>query len=212
MNELNKPFEPGMIYHIWSHANGDENLFRKDENFHYFLERYYIYLEPVLETFAYNLMPNHFHLMARVKSEKVIEKFVNKNHPTLQGSGTLGGLDYSRIVSNQFSRLFNGYAQAYNKQYNRRGSLFIPNFRRKPVESESYYTNLIVYIHWNAVHHGFTDNYYEWPHSSWHEYMFTMYSKLNITEVFDWFGGKNNFIKAHHELKKMNIVSFEDYQ
>jgi putative transposase len=38
------PLEPGQMYHIWTHANGDENLFREDENYTYFLEKYSYYI------------------------------------------------------------------------------------------------------------------------------------------------------------------------
>jgi hypothetical protein len=31
---------PKMLYHLYTHANGSENLFRCDENFGYFLKRY----------------------------------------------------------------------------------------------------------------------------------------------------------------------------
>ncbi len=31
---------PGRTYHLYTHANGSENLFRSDENFWYFLKRY----------------------------------------------------------------------------------------------------------------------------------------------------------------------------
>ncbi len=53
--------EPGRMYHIWTHANGNENLFREEKNYTYFLERYNYHIEPVAETYAYCLMPNHLH-------------------------------------------------------------------------------------------------------------------------------------------------------
>ncbi|MCA6373339.1 MAG: hypothetical protein IM631_18390 [Cytophagales bacterium] len=31
---------PGRTYHLYTHANGSENLFLSDENFGYFLKRY----------------------------------------------------------------------------------------------------------------------------------------------------------------------------
>lgn len=33
-------FQPDTYYHIVNHAVGSENLFRTDENYHYFLRRY----------------------------------------------------------------------------------------------------------------------------------------------------------------------------
>lgn len=81
MSQSSIPLEPGQIYHIWTHANGDENLFREDKNYIYFLEKYTHYIEPAADTFAYCLMPNHLHLMIRVKTEKEIGKsYKSKDH------------------------------------------------------------------------------------------------------------------------------------
>ncbi len=79
MAQKSIPLESCRMYHIWTHANGDENLFREDENYRYFLQKYAYYLHPVIETFAYCLMPNHLHLMIRVRGEeKVLEYLRNK--------------------------------------------------------------------------------------------------------------------------------------
>jgi putative transposase len=54
--------EPKKTYHIYTHANGSENLFQTNENFRYFLKRYEEYIPPVADTLAWCLMPNHLHL------------------------------------------------------------------------------------------------------------------------------------------------------
>ncbi|HKK44844.1 MAG TPA: hypothetical protein VJ964_04945 [Balneolaceae bacterium] len=202
------PLEPGQMYHIWTHANGDENLFREDENYRYFLEKYIYHLHPVVETFAYCLMPNHLHLMIRVKGKKDVLEFVRKkkeDYSTLQGFGTLGG--FSNVISHQFSNLFNAYTQAYNKKYDRKGSLFISNFRRKKITTAQYFARLIVYIHNNPVHHGFVEHTNNWPHSSWHAYMLDRGTKINREEGLKWFGGKKAFKQVHDNLNPPNLVS-----
>ncbi len=81
------PLEPGKLYHIWTHANGDKNLFREDQNYKYLLEKYCYHIEPVADTYAYCLMPNHLHLMVRVKGEDEVVEFLKgkKSNPNLQG-------------------------------------------------------------------------------------------------------------------------------
>jgi len=120
----------------------------------------FYHVHPVVESFAYCLMPNHLHLVLRVKGEEeVLEHLktkVSNPTPNLQGFKNLGGL--SRVISQQFSNLFNSYSKAFNKYFNRKGSLFIPNFKRKQIESNSYFATLIAYIHYNPVHHGFVDD------------------------------------------------------
>lgn len=202
------PLEPGQMYHVWTHANGSENLFRTEENYRYFLEKYAYYLDPVVETYAYCLMPNHLHLMVCVGKEKEVLDFLRdkKDEPSLQGFGTLGGI--SKVISLQFSHLFNGYTQAYNKKYDRKGSLFIPNFNRKLIDSQEYFSRLIVYIHNNPMHHGFVTEPGDWAHSSWHAYISDKATKVKKSEGLTLFGGLPAFEELHQRLKPGMLTSF----
>ena len=67
------PLEADNYYHIYNHAVGQDNLFKKDENYNFFLKKYANYINPIADTFAYCLMPNHFHFLVRIKYEKAIE-------------------------------------------------------------------------------------------------------------------------------------------
>lgn len=53
-------FEPNAIYHVYTHAIGNESLFRSAENYDYFLHRYAYHIHPVAETYAYCLCPTIF--------------------------------------------------------------------------------------------------------------------------------------------------------
>jgi putative transposase len=70
------PFEAGAIYHIYNKTNNKEKLFLNEENYAYFLRRTAVYINPYFEIFAWTLLPNHFHMMVRVKEEKVIKVFL----------------------------------------------------------------------------------------------------------------------------------------
>jgi len=203
------PLQAGHTYHIWAHANGSENLFRSEDNYNYFLGRYRHHVHPIVDTFAYCLMPNHLHLMVRVKSEEKVLEFVRqkkKNSTTpLQGLKTFEGIE--KIISRQFSHLFNSYTQAYNKMYGRRGSLFIPNFNRKLIDSDNYFVRLIAYIHNNPVHHGFVKSPNDWAFSSWHSFLLNKASQVNTQEAMNWFGTKKNFETIHRELNQEKMLS-----
>jgi REP element-mobilizing transposase RayT len=201
------PLKAGRMYHIWTHANGDENLFRTDENYRYFLEKYTYHLLPIVETFAYCLMPNHLHLMIRVREKEGILEYLRdkKQNLNLQGFGNLGG--FSNCISQQFSNLFNAYTKAYNKKYDRKGSLFMPNFERKHVDSNQYFTRLITYIHNNPVHHGFVNSPDDWTYSSWHAYLLDKSTRINKAEGLSWFGSKDIFIEIHQQLKAEELIS-----
>jgi putative transposase len=198
--------KPSKSYHLYTHANGSENLFRNEENFRYFLKRYEEFIPGVADTLAWCLMPNHLHLLVRVKTEAdLVTFFKNKNlAKDLTGLSStdqqdLSGLDLNleRLTILQFSHLFNAYTKAYNKVYNRRGSLFIRAFKRKEIDSSTYYTKIIHYIHLNPIHHGFVKQLTDWPWNSYHDFLLPNTSPVQ-QEVIDWFGGIKQFVQFHH--------------
>lgn len=174
------------FYHIYNHANGHDNLFREQKNYIYFLEKYKFHVGPIAETIAWCLMPNHFHLLIKIKSEEEISSAFPK-------FGTLEKLeDKLKFLSKQFSNFFSSYSQSYNKMYLRRGSLFLKNFKRKEITDESYLRNLILYIHLNPIKHGFTKNITGWK---WTTY--SSFPKVNSTLLDFLFDNQKNYQYVH---------------
>jgi|SRR5690554_5605526 len=196
MPQVHLPLQAGHTYHIWTHANGNENLFKHEDNYRYFLERYHHHVHPIVETFAYCLMPNHLHIMVRIKKEDELIRIFELDSPDQSGFKNLTGL-----VSKRFSNLFNAYTKAFNKKYGRKGSLFIRPFKRKLIDSDEYFVQLIAYIHNNPVHHGFVKNLNDWPYSSWHAYIMNKVTNISKQEAMVWFGTVGNFEAIHRELK-----------
>ncbi len=63
-----EPLQFGQYYHIFNRGNNRETLFREERNYPYFLSLFVKHIDPVVDTYAYCLMPNHFHLLVRVKT------------------------------------------------------------------------------------------------------------------------------------------------
>ena len=59
---------PGEFYHVFNRGTNRENIFYKSGNSDYSLRKYAKYLLPVVDTYVYCLLPNHFHLLVRVKT------------------------------------------------------------------------------------------------------------------------------------------------
>lgn len=150
--------EQGQTYHIYNHANGSENIFREQENYRFFLQQYSKYLDDIVDTYAYCLMPNHFHFMVKVKEEAELAK----NFPKFE---TL-----EKLVSKQFSNFFSSYTQSFNKKYQRKGSLFIKNFKRKPILTEFQWQDTFLYVQLNPIKHGFVKDLKDWKWSCFHGY------------------------------------------
>ena len=68
-------FEAETFFHIFNHAVGNESLFKNNENFCFFLKKYNEHTESIWDTFAYCLMPNHFHLLIKVKPIEILEQY-----------------------------------------------------------------------------------------------------------------------------------------
>ena len=181
------PLVHGGYYHIYNRGNGGENIFREQRNYPYFLTLYAKYIEPVADTFAYCLLRNHFHLLARIKDAQ-----------TCQVSGNLTGLKYLN-PSQQFSNLFNSYTKSVNEAYGRTGNLFQRPFGRIRVTNHEYFANLVRYIHMNPQKHGFVTDFREYPYSSYQAFCSAKPTRLNRDVVLAWFGGGDNF-KTNHRL------------
>jgi putative transposase len=180
------PLQYDQAYHIYNRGNNREDIFIEERNYRYFLKLYAKYVEPVADTYAYCLLRNHFHVLVRAKTAEEQEE-------TLRVSETLGVLRPSR----QFSNLFNAYAKAINKAYQRTGSLFENPFGRILVTSDAYFVQLIAYIHQNPQKHGFVDDFRDWPYSSYQAMLSEKPTRLKRDEVLAWFDGPAAFRASH---------------
>jgi putative transposase len=66
-------FETGHLFHIYNQGNNQQQIFLKDENYFYFLNKIEEFVLPFADIFAYCLMPNHFHLMVYVNKIKTTD-------------------------------------------------------------------------------------------------------------------------------------------
>lgn len=140
------PLEPENFYHIYNRGINGCTIFKETTNYEHFLALYDKYISPVADTYAWILMGNHFHLLVRIKTPDDI--------PNPEGFKNLRGLKVmiEKHINHQFSNLFNAYTKAFNKKYDRTGSLFEHTFRRKLIDSVDYLRQVILYIHNNPIH------------------------------------------------------------
>ena len=176
------PLENGKYYHIYNRGINSDILFKENDNYNYFLKLYETHIDPIVETFAWCLMKNHFHFLIRIKEIEEITA------------------EIKILPSQSFSNLFNAYTKAFNKKYNRHGALFERPFRRKWVNYDSYFQNLIVYIHNNPVHHNMCDHPLEYAWSSYLSCLSDKPTKLKRQEVIEMFDDIENF-KYVHQLQ-----------
>jgi putative transposase len=199
------PLESSRYYHIFNHAVGNENFFKCDDNYVYFIKKYVEYINPIVNTYAFVLMPNHFHYLIEIKDRKEIYSHYvllesKKEIPKIKSEDEL---DYEKFVMQQFSNFFNSYTKSFNKKYKRKGALFIDYLRRIEIKENEYLRNLVMYIHQNPIHHKFCNQTESWKYSSYNSILSNKETLLKREDVIEWFGYKDNFILMHKELKNI---------
>jgi len=187
------PLINGSYYHIYNRGNNRDDIFYETENYHYFLRLYDKYINPVVDTFAWCLLKNHFHILVYIKTMDEID-LKSLTYKTVKKPKVIS-------ASKQFSHFFNAYTQAINKRHCRTGSLFEKNFERKLVASESYFKRLIFYIHNNPVHHGVAKKIADYPWSSYESIISNRSTKLQRHRVIETFNELDNF-KYYHTLNR----------
>jgi REP element-mobilizing transposase RayT len=182
-DSFRQPMYPGGYFHIYNRGNNKERLYLNNYDYSYFLKKYWEYLSDSIDTFAFCLLPNHFHFLVRVRESD----------------------DAAEKASEQFRRFFISYAQMINLKYGRSGSLFRKNFNRLSVETDSNFLNLVAYIHLNPVHHRITSDFTRYPWSSYPIIVGNDTTKLDRRHILDRFGSLEEFVRFHQEHKRSQI-------
>jgi REP element-mobilizing transposase RayT len=139
-------FVQGQYYHIYNRGVGRQPIFREADNYVFVLRRVKTYANSFgIAVVAYCLMPNHYHFLLRQDGE--------------EPAGLLP------------QRVFNSYTKAFNKRYNRTGTLFEGRFKAIHVDRDEYLLHLCRYIHANPVKHGVVSRLEDWPYSNCHEWI-----------------------------------------
>ncbi|WP_078595080.1 transposase [Evansella clarkii] len=170
MGRIKRSWNPHTYYHIYNRGNRKEGLFRKPEDYQFFIqlvERSSLKY-PVTIT-SYCLMKTHYHFQLQSK-EVLITEFMSF-----------------------LNRL---YAVHFNKTYNLRGPVFENRFSAKPITDQRSMLHLSRYIHFNPIHANITKKPENYPWSSY-SYYFHFNSPpppsfLNMNPVLNYFPGSEN--------------------
>jgi putative transposase len=201
---MNEPLQYGRLYHIYNRGNNGENLFVQPRNYPYFLQLYASHIQPIAETYAYCLLPNHFHFGLRTYTEVEQEAYHRSQIGPFSKNGPIFKLTEP---SRAFNNLFIAYARALNKATNRTGALFESPFGRKLIHSERYLLTLIAYIHRNPQKHGFVADFRDWPWSSYGAMLSDKPTRINRDEVLAWYNGRSHFIEAHNAEPEAQLIA-----
>ena len=200
----------GRFYHIYNRGNNREDLFLSSRNYRYFLKLYGEHIQPIAETFAYCLLPNHFHFAVRTRTEEDQETYYYEQVRLRQKRGLLYKNDPVFKLchpSRAFNNFFIAYARGFNNETKRTGALFESPFERKTVDNHHYLLTLIAYIHRNPQAHGFVDDFRDWTWTSYGAMLSDNPTKIERDEVLEWFNGRFQFTDAHATEQDEKLIA-----
>lgn len=142
------------IYHVYNRSIARQSILTKSRDFNHFLEliNYYrferpqlryshysrltvenrvSYLKtlyktaPLVDIYAFSLMPNHYHLLLKQLKDNGISTFV--------------------------SQIQNGFAKFFNLKFDRTGSLWQEMFKAELIETDEQFLHVARYIHINPL-------------------------------------------------------------
>ncbi len=210
--------QAGCYYHIYNHANGNEDIFREEKNYPFFLEKYNKYIIPVADTLAYCLMPNHFHLLVKMKDQisddKTSSNVKTSDVSTIGDTSKVEDVSVGYNYSNHFKNLFQSYTKSVNKEYCRKGSLFNQRFKRKRIASDDFLRTVMIYIHLNPVVHGFCSTPGQWKYSSYNAYFRTTgNTRVDVSSGISYFGDKANLLHCHKEkIEEKHMEALKEFE
>ena len=128
------------VYHVTQRAPGREMMFIEDADYLFFLKLLKKTIRKVpLDIYAFALMPNHVHLMLKAT-------------PKDMGAA--------------MKTLFQSYAQAFNKKYERKGHVVCGTYRARYCDTAAYFLNISLYIHLNPLKARLVDDVYAYRWTS----------------------------------------------
>jgi putative transposase len=144
---MTRQIAPESIYHIYNRSVLKITIFRCAPDYARFLVRMTeLKVRYPVEILAYCLMPNHFHLLLKEPAQPLKDNVSN--------------------ISQYLQQLQNAYAKYFALKYKHSGRVFQGVFKSKQVKDDSYYLQLIQYIHQNPVRKKLVKTPEHWPYSS----------------------------------------------
>jgi putative transposase len=132
---------PGLLQHVIVRGIERRHIFLDDRDRQRFVERFgQLLTNTGTDCYAWALIPNHFHLLLRCNR-----------------------VELSRFMR----RLLTGHAVYFNLRHNRSGHLFQNRYKSIVCEEDSYFQELIRYIHLNPLRAGQVTNLEELARYPW---------------------------------------------
>jgi len=183
---------PGAIYHIMSHGNGFQWIYKNTNHLNIFInvlisviQKYKVKIHAVV------IMRNHYHILLELTETN---------------------------LSKAMKKLNSDFARIYNKESERKGSVIRDRYKSILIQNDKYYFNVLRYICQNPLRKQLCSKCeeYEGSYLNWLEKGFTenLFCFDRIKEKFrnnDWKESFYNWINEEIESNPFNRTRFKNF-
>lgn len=194
------PLLGGKFYHIYNRGVNRQTIFFTEQHYQLFLNLMSKYLLTHCHILSYSLLPNHFHLILKIKDA------IYNEDDTIDNEVIIG-----QMFSKQLQKLMIAYAMKVNKQEQRTGALFGSRFKRIEIADDDYLKYLIFYCHYNPEKHRYCNSFKDYKFHSYNAIISQNKSKIARQFVLELFNGLEAFINFHHYIhEERKLLILED--
>ena len=187
---LGVSFKANAFYHLYLSGEHPHVLFESASAYEQFLQAYATLITPVADTYAYCLLPNHFHFFIRVRTlREQVRRWVE--------AGQAEANFRPKLPQSQFDSLFTPYrAQLQTAP------------TTIEVTQRQHFTYLIRYIHQNPTLHNVCDNFRDWRYSSYLAILSGHNTRIPTKIVMRWFHSVDWFEELHWEMQDITQLGY----
>ena len=181
-------YQQGGIYHLFNRGCDKREIYLGASNYRFFLKKIKLSKDRYnVDIIAYCLMPNHFHLLVRQNSNITIAMWIQK--------------------------VLIGYVQAFNKQNDRKGTLFEGTTKPRLINKDEYLNNIIHYIHLNPVKAKLVDNPEDWLYSSYKIWISNLENSMIPNRLrYEFYSTNEEYQQSFEEYWKSLIWEKDDFE
>ena len=147
-------FFPNAYYQIENRGIADENIFKNDRDYNYFMDCMNLYMSKEWELVAWCLLPDRYAIIVQIKESDIRE---------------ISEIERSLKISRQYGGFISHYAKEFNRCYERRGNLFTKNLRRFIIEDDLDLRKKIIDLHLQPCKNNFVVSPFDWKFSSFNK-------------------------------------------